>query len=241
MARPSPGAPAARVELYERLVAEEGATAPTTLVIPLHSRRRRARALQRVQDIIPAAGLMYAGVQALGARVTGAALALAITEVATSGLLLFSIGRTLTEVRKAHQPHAHAANVSWGEIWAASVLMAEWWERWHEGHHRSRPILLLAAVTLLLGLNHGRVARAVRRRRALTLTSEHFAVGKRLFLRRFRVTWEQLADISITPTEARVRTIAGAVHRIDLADLDNADEVRAGLEVARQRLARRAS
>ena len=182
---------------------------------------------------------MYAGVEALGGRVTGTALALAITEVVTSGLLLFSVVREFREVRRAQVAHAHAGNVSWGEIWAASVLMAEWWERWHEGHHRSRPILLVALVTLMLGLNHGRVVRFVQRRRALTLTDEHFSVGKRLFWSRFRVRWAQLADISVTPSEARVRTVAGAMHRIDLADLDNVDEVRAGLEVARQRLTRR--
>jgi hypothetical protein len=210
-------------------------------VIPLHSRRRRrALAVQRMQDVIPAGGLMYAGVQALSGGVTGTALALAITEVVTSGLLLVSVVRGLREARRPHVSHAHAGNVSWGEIWAASVLMAEWWERWHEGHHRSRPILLVAAVTLLLGLNHGRIVRFVQRRRALTLTDEHFAVGKRLFWRRFRVPWAQLADISVTPSEARVRLVSGAVHRINLADLDNVDEVRAGLEVARQRLTRRA-
>ncbi|MFI5311979.1 MAG: hypothetical protein ACHQQ3_12140 [Gemmatimonadales bacterium] len=208
-----------------------------TLIVPLHSRRRRrARAVQRLQDVIPAGALLIAGVQGLVAGASGAALALALTEIVTTALLLTSIMRTIREARSSAPPPPHSGDISWGEIWAASVLMAEWWERWHEGHHRSRPTLLLAAVTLLVGLFHGRVTRAVQRRRALTLTDDSFSVGGRRLWSRFRSSWDELATISITPTEARVRTLSDKVWKIDLADLENADEVRSALEVARKRL-----
>lgn len=65
-------------------------------------------------------------------------------------------------------------------------------------------------------------------------------VGKRELYctwRRLRVTWAELAEISIAPTKARVRTVAGAVQRINVADLENAEETRSALEVSRRRLA----
>ncbi|HTE04929.1 MAG TPA: hypothetical protein VK824_01950, partial [Planctomycetota bacterium] len=259
--------------------AEADAGFAVPLVVPLHSRRRRrAQAVQGLQHTIPAAGLLFAGMQGLAGGGDGTALALALTEVVTSVALLATVLRSLRNLRgmrraaasrtsaghdaavsapaaptpgssapAAHAPSAHAStahggeehhSIDWADIWAACVLLAEAWHRWHEEHHVARPALVLAAVTAFLALNHGRLTRRMLRRRALTLTDDQLSVGGRGWTR-FRVAWPQLAEISVGEREARLRSAAGVVRRIDLADLENEAAVRVALQAAQRHLASR--
>ncbi|MEO8452708.1 MAG: hypothetical protein ABI647_23145 [Gemmatimonadota bacterium] len=209
------------------------------LIVPLHSRRlRRAQALQKSQHAIPAAGLLVTGVQSLAQGATGVALLLAIAEIVTSGVLILTLLRTLRRHFRPSSPGAasHGHSVDWSEIWAASMFAAEAWERWQSHHHVARPIILMAAVTLVLGLNHERVARNAVRRRSLILADDDLTVGGPPW-RRFRVRWADLADISITPSTARLRSVTGKTRNISFEDLENAADVRAALEVAQKRLA----
>ena len=209
-----------------------------TLSVQLHSRRRRrGLAVQQAQHAVPAVALLFAGMRGLAEGPSGSALALAIVEVVTSGLLLATVARTFRQLAPSSAGHrAHAGSIGWAEIWVAGVLAAEAWERWHAAHHVARPTIMLAVVMLVLGLFHGRITRATLSRRALTLTDGRITVGGPPW-RRFGTSWAELAEISVTRSEARLRTVSGKLRRIDFADLENAQEVRALLEVAQQRLA----
>ena len=99
-------------------------------------------------------------------------------------------------------------------------------------------MLMTAVVTLALGLFHGRLARWGERRRALRISGEDLYFGGRPF-RAFRARLRDLAAFELDPSRAVIRTRSGRVRRLDLADLDNADEVRRALEQLRTQIVRR--
>lgn len=205
--------------------------------VPLVSRRRaRGEALQKIQHAVPAVGLLFAGVQGLSAGAHGFELALALTEVATSALLVGAIARSVRRVR-AHGRLGldHAEGVEWIDIWAAGVLFAEAAERWHLTGHLARPTILTALVTLALGLFHGRLAAFIGRRRSLRVGDEGIYVSARPF-RTLRATWPELAEITTSERVGVIRTRAGRIRRLDFTDLENADAVRAALDAARVKM-----
>lgn len=209
------------------------------LSVPLRSKRRkRALALQKYQHAIPAVPLVFAGVRAIAHGERGFAFGLAIFEIVTSALLL---GTVVHEIRKARRPpaastpHAHHG-VDWVHLFAAGVLIVEAVERWHLTHHWARPTLLTAAVTLGLGLGHGRIERYAEWRRALRIDDGGIYVGGAPF-RAFRATWDELSSIAVGDRFARIRTRSGRERKIDFNDLEDVAQVRAALEDARQRLA----
>ena len=207
--------------------------------VPLRSRRReRALAVQKLQHAVPAFGLMLAGTQAIRDGEHGFALALAVFEILTSAVLLVTMVRALRAARRpASPPGAHAghASVDWVEIFAGFVLVAEALERWHLKHHIARPTILTAIVTFGLGLSHGRIAAFRARRQALRVNDSGIYVGGRPF-GAFRATWDELSSIAIEKRYARIRTRTGRERRLDLDDLEGADEVRRVLEGASRRL-----
>ena len=206
-----------------------------TVHVPLQSRRlQRAQILQKLNHAIPAVGLLAAGAQALAEGARGWDLALAVVEIATTLMLALTLVRTLRAMRETSHGH-DSHGVDWIDIWAAAVLFAEAWERWHLKHHIPRPMIVTALTTLGLGLFHGRLASIGRRRRALIVSDEGVFVGGRPF-QRFRARWADITAISIAPRTAEISTRMGRVRRIDFADLQNADAVRAALEDARRQL-----
>ena len=204
--------------------------------VPLVSKkRRRALAVQKFQHLVPAVPLLAAGLSALQHGAHGAELALAIFEIATSALLFGTVARELRGLTRRH-PHVHSPHsVDWFHVFAAGVLLAEALERWHLTHHWARPTLLLSAVTLALGLFHGRIEAGAQRRRALRLDAGGIYVGGKPF-RPFRATWDDVASIEIGPRYATIRTRTGRERRLDLGDLEDAAAVRAALTDARSRL-----
>jgi len=211
---------------------------PDPLIVPLHSRRRRrVRTFQDIQNAVPAAALLFAGMQSLRGGATGVALGLAVLEVASSVLLIGDLLRQLRRIRSPAAPGRAdgGGGIDWTQIWASLLLFTQAAERWVNAHHIARPVILLALLTLFAGLYSRRIAQARQRRRALAISDDGVTVGGR-FWRTFRATWSQLADISIGASEAWLRTRTGAKRRIDLADLENAAEARAALEFARQRM-----
>jgi len=218
-----------------------GQTARATgdeVVVPLRSRRRqRAAIAQKLQHLIPAAGLLFSGVQSLMAGVEGFERVLAFVGIITSALLMGAFGRHLRPRRP--QPAEHGTHgVDWMDIWAAGVLFAEAAEKWRVRGHIWRPETLAAMATLGVGVLHGRLAEAAERRRSLRLTRDDLSIGGRLrFSRRFTARWDEIASIDVTDREATVRTHRGARRRLNLADLENAPDVRAALHAAEQRLA----
>jgi hypothetical protein len=208
------------------------------LIVPLRSRRRaRAQTGQKLQHLIPAAGLLFSGVQSLMAGVDGLERALAIVGIVTSALLMTAFGRHLRTRRNPADSHT-AHGIDWMDVWAAGVLFAEAAEKWRIRGHIWRPETLAALATLGVGLMHGRLAAAGERRRSLHVTSEELSIGGLLrFSRRFTARWSEIAAIEIREHEATVRTHRGRKRRINLADLDNAPAVRAALQEAERRLA----
>jgi hypothetical protein len=205
------------------------------IVVPLLSRRlHRALAMQKLNHAVPTVGLVVAGVQALNEGAGGFDLALAIVEIGTSVLLVATIARSFRDARKGGLDHA--PGIDWVDIWAAAVLFVEAAERWHLRHHIARPLLLTAFLTLGLGLAHGRMTAFRRRRRSLRLSAEGIYVGGRPF-NTFTARWRDIAAIVVTERSAEIRTRNGRVRRINLADLENADAVRAAIEDAQAHMA----
>jgi hypothetical protein len=210
----------------------------TPIIVSLRSRRRqRALAFQKVQHAVPAFPLFFAGADAIRAGAHGSELALAIVEVVTAGLLISSIARSLRAARAAgttglHHPHG----IDWIDVFASGVLAAEALERWHTTGHIARPTILLAAVTLTLGLSHSRLFGWASRRRAMRITDEGLYVPGRPF-RGFTTSWQNLVRIQITEREIALVRRDGRTRRLDLQDLENAAEVRDALITAREVLA----
>lgn len=214
---------------------------PAPVLVPLLSRRReRALWLQKLQHAVPAGALLEAGVEGLLARRGGPGLSLALLEVAFGALLLRSLVvelRALPRWRPEGDAPAHGG-VDWTEVLAAAVLAVEALEHWHTRGHFPRPTALLAAVTLILGLTHARVAAYHLRRRALRIDDDGVRLGGRVF-RRFSATWDEILRIDIAPQSATIATRSGRVRVIDLADLRHPETVAAALTEAQRRLATR--
>jgi hypothetical protein len=215
------------------------------LSIPLVSiRRQRAQRVQKLQHAVPAVALLVAGAQGLLHGERGFALALAVFEIGVSALLLRSLVKELREALHPHHAGHGSHGVDWFDFFAAGVLTAEALEHWHIHHHLPRPTLLLAAVTLLLGLFHGRVAARAARRRHLRIDAAGIRIRGRFF-RRFFASWTDLERIDLdAPGDpgdpggrwAHIVARDGRKRRIDLADLRNAQEVRDALLAAREHL-----
>jgi len=207
--------------------------------VPLRSRKRkRALAAQKFQHIIPAFPLFAAGVETLRHDPHGLPLILGLFEIGTSALLLGSMIRELRALRRAagtsHAPHARHG-IAWFDVFAAGGLLAEAAEHFHETHHWRRPVLLTAALTLALGLFHGRIESWAEDKRALKVSDEGLSIGRRPF-GIFRAKWGELQAIEIGDRYALIRTRTGRVRRIDLHDSENADTIRAALAEAQARL-----
>jgi hypothetical protein len=208
------------------------------IVIHLDSKRRkRGQFAQKLQHAVPAGPLLVNGMAALRRGAHGFELGLAIVEVVTSAFLILTIVREFRAMRRGtagghpHDPHG----VDWAHIWSAGVLFAEVGERWHLHHHLARPMILTAVFTLVLGIYHGRIAARAGRRRSLRI--DQAGVELRLFFRRtLRIPWKELAAIEIGDRDATIRARDGRAGRLNLADLDNAQDIRRALQSARGRI-----
>jgi hypothetical protein len=213
-------------------------TAPDDeLVVPLHSRRRQRAAIgQKLQHLIPAAGLLFGGAQSLIAGVEGFERVLAALGIVTSVLLMSAFGRHVRSMRES-DPHAKHG-IDWMDIWAAGVLFAEAAEKWRLRGHIWRPETLAALATLGIGLFHGRLAASKERRRSLRVSGTALSIGGRFrWSRPFIARWEEITGIEIGGRDATVRTRNGRSRALNLDDLENAADVRAALQLARGRLA----
>lgn len=206
--------------------------------MPLESRRReRALAVQKLNHAVPAVGLLMVGGQALLAGVHGLELALAVIEVVASALVVATIGHSARQARahgRAGLHHGHG--VDWVDIAVAALLFVEAFEKWHAKHHIARPTILLGFITLALGLFHGRLMARTAGRRSLHVSDGGISVGGPPF-RALRAGWHDIASITVTPAHGEIRTRAGRIRRLNLADLGTgAPPVIAALAAARDHL-----
>jgi len=218
------------------------------LIVPLRSRKhQRAQLGQTLQHVTPGIVLLIAGAQTLTRGPHGFELALALFQVASSVLLLGSIVKTVRGARhllrgKHSAHHTHVAHptphrIGWTEIFVSAVLAAEGMERWQVRHKLFRPAFLTAVVMLVLGLFHGRITAAVERRRSLRVSGTDLFVGGRPFkARKIRATWAELASIEVGERWAVITTRGGRVRKLDLSDLEGAEQVRHALAEAQRRL-----
>lgn len=182
--------------------------------------------------------LLFTGFRTLAEDAGGFAFALALFEIAGSLVLIASV---IVAVRKARRPasRAHATHVhhgvDWIDIFTAGLLFAEVAEHWQLKHHVQRPVLLTAIVLLAIGLMHGRIARGIDHRRTIRVGDDDLYIGAKPF-RSLRAKWSDVASIEIDPRYATITTRTGSTRRLDLADLEGADAVRAALEEAQGRI-----
>lgn len=217
-----------------------GMPMPPSVHVPMRSRRvARARLMQSMQHAVPAVPLLGHGISAIGAGAHGFELWLAVVSVLTSAFLLVTIARAVKAFRKGSSDdteHGHTAHgVDWAHVWSAGVLFAEAGERYHLTHHIARPTLLTAFFTLGLGIFHGRIVSRAEAR--LALHADESGIRFKQRFRRANLAWGDIQRVTIAAADAQVVTNAGKAHRIDLKDLENADDVRRALEVIRDHVA----
>ncbi len=213
-------------------------------VVPLQSRRRdRALLLQKVQHVVPSLPLLNHGFERLGHDGHGWSIALGVSEIVSSVLVIGAFVRQIRAVRQAHGHReaeaggGHATHgIDWVDLLLGAMLAVEVWAHWHETGHIKRPTVLLAVVMVTIGLLHGRIAARVERRLSLRIHDAGVSVGGRFF-RRFTATWAELTAVEIEPDQARIVRKDGRTKVLNLRDLRNAAGVREALEGVRLRLA----
>lgn len=208
------------------------------LVVPLKSMRQaRAKAVQKLQDAVPAAVLVADGVSRVSAASAIWSYTLGGLEIVSGGLVVLSFVRTMRSVRRkpidAETPHEPHAAVDWSDLFLGAMLVIEVIAHHEETGHWKRPTLLTAAAAFGFGLFHGRFSRFVERRRSLRVTD----AGIRLAhpFRGITASWSDVTAFDLSDTEAVITTSTGKRRRIDLTDVTNLRDVRPVLEAARTR------
>lgn len=229
------------------IASEESAPSidPPDVSIPLRSlRRERAQLFQKLQHAVPAVSLLIVGAQRIQRHERGLGLALAVGEIVIGALLFRSLAKAFAATKRSrvhsattgtgtHAGHPHG--IDWIDVMVAAVLVFEVVEHWLVHHHLQRPTVLVAAVTLGLGLFHGRLDARAARRRVLRIDDTGIRVSRRLF-RGFFVPWADMESIELGDRWARIIARGGRERRIDLLDLRNGAEIREALSAARERL-----
>ena len=212
-----------------------------TVAIPLRSKRqRRALAVQKLNHLIPAAGLLVAGQQAI-AEGHGFGFYLGVFELVSSAALIVLTAREIRSALRWRAGAAHDAahadhGVDWVDIAAGFMLVAEALEHWHVKHRIARPVVLSAVTTFALGLFHGRIAEWGARRRMLRIDDDGIAIPGRPFKRRLAGRWSDVQAIEVGERWAVITTRGGRVRRLDLRDLVDEAAVRGALLEARGRV-----
>jgi hypothetical protein len=218
---------------------------PPEVTIPLRSlRRERAQLLQKLQHAVPAAALLLVGAQRVMQHERGLGLAMAVAEIVVGVVLFRSLAKAFAATKRsralaaasgsgAHAGHRHG--IDWIDVLIAAVLVFEALEHWREHHHVPGPTVLLAAVTLGLGLFHGRLTARKAGRRVLRIDAAGIRFRGGLF-RKFFASWNDVEGIDLGERWARISLRGGEERRINLYDLRNGHEVRAALAAARGRL-----
>lgn len=174
--------------------------------------------------------LLGDGLTRLGRGDAGTGFWLGFAEIAVGAVVIGSFIRTLRGAKqKAAASIGHHHGPDWLDLFLAAMLVVEALVHQHETGHLRRPTLVLAAVMVVLGLAHGRIASASERRRSLQVSDAGITVGGRFFTR-FAASWDEIADVRINARQAAVVTRDGRTRRFDLTDIANLHEVQPILE-----------
>ena len=182
---------------------------------------RRSMVAQRVNHIAPAVTLLLAAVEGLGGAHHKSFWLTALEVVVGGGLLLVLI----RDVRRGEA--ASHARVSVFDLIAAVAVSLEGVHRYNplKGFQPAWVYFLIAAATLVLGLQHHRIAEWVR----AEITAAGFSVRWRPF-RPLRMAWRDVAAIERRGDTLVVRTVSGRRTGTNLRGCANRDEVFAAVE-----------
>jgi hypothetical protein len=209
---------------------------PTTVILR-SKRRRRAQAVQKLQHVIPALVLLGAGMHTLTSGAQGGELAIGFAEIVSGALFVTAALAGLRSATRGARGHAaHHHGIDWVDVFAAVVIAVETVERYHRTGHVTRPNVLLVLTLLVLGVFHGRVLGWAEHRRAFRLSDEGLSIGGRPFRRRLQAPWSGIRSIDVRGRYATITLTNGRTKQIDLDDLEDAEPLRAALEVARERV-----
>ncbi len=204
------------------------------LTVPIETRRRqRAALIQKLQHVVIAFVLLLDGLARFGKEAGFGSFALATAEVVTSALVILFFARAIKKSRVASEELGHHG-VDWVDIFLGVMLVIEALVHRQETGHLPGPKILLAAVTFVLGLAHGRVWTFGQRRRALRVTETGISLGSR-WGSRLTATWPEIDRFEVSPERAELATRTGAERSIDIAGLTNRPQVLEALTVAHDR------
>jgi hypothetical protein len=199
-----------------------------------YHRQRRGQLIQKLQHAVPSVMLLQDGFHRLTGELHVQSVALGVAELVSSGLVIGSMIRAIKRLRAADTHHAHG--VDWIDTFLGAMLAVEALMHQQETGHLPRPTVLVAILTLGIGIFHARLSAWGDRRRALHVTGDGVSLPGRPFrYRRLFLPWSRVAAIDIDERSARVQSISGDERRFDLADAVHADALRAALTEAQAR------
>lgn len=213
----------------------------TDITVPLVSRRReRVQLAQKIQHGVPAIVIFFEGLDRILSGAGDVNRWLGTVEAFASLLVLGAIARAIGRLRwgAGHTPprqRVHLHQVDWVDVLLAAMLFTEVAAHKYETGGWRRPTLLLAILTLGVGLMHGRLTAFQARRRALRVTDQGVTVGGRFFSR-FIAPWAEISRIDIAEKQAAIVMKDGRVKAFDLIDLRHGNDVTRALARARVRL-----
>jgi len=170
-------------------------------------------------------------------QLAGAALALVLTSLerlrlpATKDLVLGTlqlatslavIAFVVAWARSRHAPST--ARVGWLDIVAGLMLLVEWADRCLQSGQVITPVLFQAAIFIVLGLLHARLAKRRKSRRHVRVDDEGIRI-RRSAIRRRSIAWSEVASVSREPQAIRITRLDGTAWRIRLGRYKNGEEV----------------
>jgi hypothetical protein len=200
--------------------------------IPLRIRaRRRVEALQLLLQAPPAVSLFLAARPRIGSGGTIERM-VAAAELATSGLLVLAILRELRSQRDRSadgeqvEPAASAASrLGLVDLAAGVMLLTEWADRLTHGGKMISPTLLSALVAIGLAMAPVLWPNRKGRRRTLRL-NENGLSYRAMRWQRFQLAWREIDVITRRGDRVDLGLAGqGAARTIDLATLDNGEDV----------------
>jgi hypothetical protein len=213
----------------------------TDITVPLVSRRReRVQLMQKLQHGVPAVFVFLEGLDRILNNAGDASRWVGTAEAFAGLLVLGAVGRAIGRLKwgAGHTPprqRVHLHQVDWVDLGLAALLFTEVGVHYFDTGHWARPTILLAVVTLAIGLSHGRLTAYAAKRRALRITDDGVAVGGLLF-RTFTARWSDIARIDLADRSAALVMKDGRTQAFDLIDLRHGNDVTRALTRARVRL-----
>jgi hypothetical protein len=210
------------------------------ITVSLVSRRReRVQLLRKFQHGVPALVLFLEGLERILTREGDWNRWLGTAEAFAGMLVLGAIARDIGRLRwgaghTTPRQRVPLHQVDWTDICLAALLSAEVAAHRVETGLWRRPTLLLAILTLAVGLAHGRITAFMAKRHALHVTDAGVSVGGRF--RRFTARWADIDRIDIAEKTAAIVMRDGRTQTFDLIDIRHGNDVTRALTRARTRL-----